>query len=230
MKIFSHKVFGDIRTMTNEKGETFFVGKDVAEALGYKKPENALATHVDREDKTTTLIQGNGSKYKSQTIIINESGLYSLILSSKLTQAKVFKRWVTSEVLPQIRKTGRYELLPKEVKRLAAQADYCQQVLLSVSCMTMTQVAKELGMTVYDLTRMLLQQGVIYYQSGQYMLYGDFARKGLARTRTDRHVGRDGQTHTTVRLVWTESGRKMVHDIYNAVKKIEVELDMIEFC
>ena len=230
MKIFSHKVFGDIRTMTNEKGETFFVGKDVAEALGYKKPENALATHVDREDKTTTLIQGNGSKYKSQTIIINESGLYSLILSSKLTQAKVFKRWVTSEVLPQIRKTGRYELLPKEVKRLAAQADYCQQVLLSVSCMTMTQVAKELGMTVYDLTRMLLQQGVIYYQSGQYMLYGDFARKGFAKTRTDYRVGRDGQTHTTVRLVWTESGRKLVHEVCKAVQKAETQLDLIEFC
>ena len=78
-------------------------------------------------------------------------------------------------------------------------------------------------MTVYDLTRLLLQQGIIYYQSGQYMLYGDFARKGLAKTRTDYHEGRDGQTHTTVRLVWTESGRKMVHDIYNAVKKVAEE-------
>ena len=223
-------MFGDIRTMTNEGGETYFVGKDVAEALGYSKPENAVAVHVDADDKTTTLIQGTGSNYKSKAVIINESGLYSLVLSSKLPQAKVFKHWVTSEVLPQIRRTGRYELLPKEVKRLAAQADYCQQVLLSVSCMTMTQVAKELGMTVYDLTRLLLQQGIIYYQSGQYMLYGDFARKGLAKTRTDYRVGRDGQTHTTVRLVWTENGRKMVHDVYKAVKKIEMELDMLEFC
>ena len=223
-------MFGDIRTMTNEGGETYFVGKDVAEALGYSKPENAVAVHVDADDKTTTLIQGTGSNYKSKAVIINESGLYSLVLSSKLPQAKVFKHWVTSEVLPQIRRTGRYELLPKEVKRLAAQADYCQQVLLSVSCMTMTQVAKELGMTVYDLTRLLLQQGIIYYQSGQYMLYGDFARKGLARTRTDRHVGRDGQTHTTVRLVWTESGRKMVHDVYKAFKEHEMELNLIEFC
>ena len=230
IKIFSHEMFGDIRTMTNEGGETYFVGKDVAEALGYSKPENAVAVHVDADDKTTTLIQGTGSNYKSKAVIINESGLYSLVLSSKLPQAKVFKHWVTSEVLPQIRRTGRYELLPKEVKRLAAQADYCQQVLLSVSCMTMTQVAKELGMTVYDLTRMLLQEGVIYYQSGQYMLYGDFARQGLAKTRTDYRVGCDGQTHTTVRLVWTESGRKMVHDVYKAVKKSEMELDLIEFC
>jgi prophage antirepressor-like protein len=230
IKIFRHEMFGDIRTMTNESGETFFIGKDVAEALGYKNPSNALQVHVDEEDKTSYLIQVSGSNYKANTLMINESGLYSLVLSSKLPQAKVFKHWVTSEVLPQIRKTGRYELLPKEVKRLAAQADYCQQVLRSVNCMTMTQVAKELGMTVYDLTRMLLQEGIIYYQSGQYMLYGDFARKGLAKTRTDYHEGRDGQTHTTIRLVWTESGRKMVHDIYNAVKKIEVELDMIEFC
>ena len=81
--------------MTNGRGETFFVGKDVAQALGYAKPENALATHVDKEDKTTTLIQGTGSNYKSKIIIINESGMYSLILSSKLRQAKAFKRWVT---------------------------------------------------------------------------------------------------------------------------------------
>ena len=78
------------------------------QALGYAKPENAIATHVDTEDKTTTLIQGTGSNYKSKVVIINESGLYALILSSKLPQAKAFKRWVTSEVLPQIRKTGGY--------------------------------------------------------------------------------------------------------------------------
>ena len=94
--------------MTDEKGEPFFVGKDVATALGYKKPENALAVHVDEEDKTTTLIQGTGSNYKTRVTVINESGLYSLVLSSKLPQARVFKRWVTSEVLPQIRRTGGY--------------------------------------------------------------------------------------------------------------------------
>ena len=85
-----------------------FVGKDVATALGYAKPENAIATHVDADDKTTTLIQGTGSNYKTKVVLINESGLYSLILSSKLPQAKAFKRWVTSEVLPQIRLTGDY--------------------------------------------------------------------------------------------------------------------------
>ena len=98
IQIFKNEMFGEIRTLTNEKGETFFVGKDVAKALGYTAPRNALATHVDEEDKTTALIQCTGSNYKSKTIIINESGLYSLILSSKLDRAREFKHWVTSEV------------------------------------------------------------------------------------------------------------------------------------
>ena len=89
--VFRSKEFGQIRTCT-VKGETYFVGKDVASALGYKKPENAIATHIDEEDKTSTLIQGSGSNYKSQVIVINESGLYSLILSSKLDSARRFKR------------------------------------------------------------------------------------------------------------------------------------------
>lgn len=89
-------------------GEPYFVGKDVAVALGYAKPENAISAHVDQEDKTTTLIQGDGSNYKSKTTLINESGLYSLILSSKLPKAKEFKHWITAEVLPIIRKTGGY--------------------------------------------------------------------------------------------------------------------------
>lgn len=91
-----------------ERNQVWFVAKDVAEILGYKKPENAVATHVDAEDKTTTLIQGTGSNYKSKAVMINESGLYSLVLSSKLPTAKKFKHWVTSEVLPTIRKHGSY--------------------------------------------------------------------------------------------------------------------------
>ena len=104
--------------------EPYFVGKDIAIILGYKKPENAIANHVEDEDKTTTLIQGTGSNYKSKTVIVNESGMYSLILSSKLPNAKKFKRWVTSEVLPAIRKTGSYQLpqTPEELLSLTVQA------------------------------------------------------------------------------------------------------------
>lgn len=229
IQIFNHEMFGDIRTMTDEKGETFFVGKDVAKALGYAKPLDALSKHVEEDDSAKCgLIDSMGRR--QQTIIINESGLYALVLSSKLEQARVFKRWVTSEVLPAIRRTGRYELLPSEVRLLASQADYCQQVLLSVSCYTMTQVAKEMSMTVYDLTRRLLQRGIIYYQSNQYMLYADFARKGYAKTRTDWRKCRDGKNRSTVRLVWTESGRQFLHDFCEEEKTKDEQLGVIEFC
>ncbi|CAC6299566.1 antirepressor [Staphylococcus aureus] len=100
-----------VRTLEVD-GEPYFVGSDIAKILGYQKPQNAIATHVDSEDKTTTLIQGTGSNYKSNAVIINESGLYSLIFSSKLENAKRFKRWVTSEVLPTLRRTGTYQTKP----------------------------------------------------------------------------------------------------------------------
>lgn len=95
----------EIRTIEKD-GEPWFVGKDVAAVLGYAKPENAIARHVDDEDKSTTPFQGTA--YETRATIINESGLYSLILSSKLPNAKKFKRWVTNEVLPSIRKHGAY--------------------------------------------------------------------------------------------------------------------------
>lgn len=107
LMLFNNEEFGSVRVKMIDN-EPWFVGKDVAVALGYAKPENAIGTHVELEDKTTTLIQGTGSNYKSKTVIINESGLYSLILSSKLESAKKFKKWVTGEVLPSIRKTGGY--------------------------------------------------------------------------------------------------------------------------
>ena len=113
VQIFESAEFGKVRTIVKD-GEPYFIGKDVADILGYAKPENAIATHVDEEDKTSTLIQGTGSNYKSKAIIINESGVYALIFGSKLPKAKQFKRWVTSEVLPAIRKTGSYNTIPKE--------------------------------------------------------------------------------------------------------------------
>ena len=107
LQIFESEEFGRVRTVVVDN-EPYLVGRDVADALGYAKPENAIANHVDDEDKTTTLIQGTGSNYKSNAVCINESGLFSLILGSKLPTAKKFKHWVTAEVLPSIRKTGKY--------------------------------------------------------------------------------------------------------------------------
>lgn len=106
IQIFENPEFGKVRALTID-GEPWFVGRDVAAVLGYAKPENALAAHVDNEDKNTTLIQG-GNRGNPTMTIINESGLYALILSSKLPKAREFKRWVTSEVLPSIRSHGAY--------------------------------------------------------------------------------------------------------------------------
>ena len=109
MQTFTNPEFGNVRTVSID-GEPWLVGRDVASVLGYAKPENAIAAHVDSEDKTTTLIQGTGSNYKSNTVLINESGLYSLVLSSRLPGARRFRRWVTSEVLPSIRRHGLYAM------------------------------------------------------------------------------------------------------------------------
>jgi len=106
--IFKNEQFGEIRTMVGENGEPWFVGKDVAMVLGYKNSRDALYRHVDDDDKLDSVAFHDAIGRERNTTIINESGLYSLILSSKLPQAKDFKRWVTSVVLPQIRKTGGY--------------------------------------------------------------------------------------------------------------------------
>ena len=106
MIVFSNADFGEIRTL-NVDGDPWFVGKDVAEVLGYSKARNAIAAHIDSEDKKDAPIQGDFGGTQKMTII-NESGLYSLIIGSKLASARKFKRWVTSEVLPAIRKHGMY--------------------------------------------------------------------------------------------------------------------------
>ena len=106
IQVFNNPQFGDIRTLADNDGNILFVGKDVAKALGYKSVHKALKDHVDAEDKGVTKRNTLGGN--QDMTVINESGLYSLILSSKLPQAKQFKRWVTSEVLPAIRRTGAY--------------------------------------------------------------------------------------------------------------------------
>ena len=242
IQVFKHEQFGEIRAMLDEKGESWFVGADVARRLGYKNPPKALRDHVDDDDKLTERIVLSGQR--RDIIFVNESGLYSLILSSKLPQAREFKRWVTSEVLPQIRKTGGYiPLKDKEGRELSdleimcratmilkksldekerlisdlqPKADYCDEVLESTDCLTMTQVAKELGMTVHDLTRRLLDQHIIYEQSGQYMLYALYARRKYARNRTHSYRDLFGSMHTRTYMVWTEQGRKFIHSLFSS--------------
>ena len=233
IQIFKNQEFGAIRTISNEQGEVMFCAKDVCDALGYKKASNAIALHVDKGD---ALKQGTPTSSGVQMMLyVNESGLYSLILSSKLESARRFKHWVTSEVLPSIRKQGGYmvarpeetdeevlaralqimqaaiQVRDEEIARLQPRADYADEVLDSVTCITTTQLAKELGMTAQELNRRLCAMHIQYWQSGQYMLYAEFARMGLAKSRTHKRVLKHGMIMTEMYLVWTERGRDFIH-------------------
>ena len=241
--VFRSKEFGQIRTCTVE-GETYFVGKDVASALGYKKPENAIATHIDEEDKTSTLIQGSGSNYKSQVIVINESGLYSLILSSKLDSARRFKRWVTSEVLPAIRKNGRYELESKAkelqqqnrvlesknilLEEITAQqkplTDYARIILSSTQTVTITQIAQDYGMGPVRMNQLLFRLHIQHKVGGQWILYIPYLNKGYVQSFSSYFVNPDGEVQVKVHTRWTQSGRLF---LYEELKKAGV-LPLIE--
>lgn len=120
LTIFKNEQFGEMRTVTIGE-EIWFVGKDVAEILGYSNPRDALAKRVDAEDKGVANCDTLGGR--QELTIINESGLYSLVLSSKLPSAKEFKRWVTSEVLPSIRKHGAY-MSPETIERVITDPDF----------------------------------------------------------------------------------------------------------
>lgn len=129
LQVFRNNEFGQIRTLTIDN-EPWFVGKDVADALGYSNTRDALSKHVDDEDKGVANCDTLGGT--QEMVIINESGLYSLIMSSKLSSAKKFKRWVTSEVLPSIRKTGSYSV--NVVKRELTTDDCLKAATLIATC------------------------------------------------------------------------------------------------
>lgn len=129
LQVFNNPEFGQVRTLTIEE-EPWFVGKDVAVALGYGNPRDALRKHIEDEDKGVSQI-ATPSGEQTMTII-NESGLYALIFGSKLESAKRFKRWVTHEVLPAIRKTGTYSITP--TARALTTDDYMKAAQLAATC------------------------------------------------------------------------------------------------
>lgn len=324
--VFENPEFGTVRTATDEKGEPWFCAKDLCDVLGYKNSSCAVNQHVRSSDVAKRYVARlaknrfgvcEGKMQVVQMIFVNESGFYALVLGSKLATAVKFKDWVTSVVLPQIRKTGGYipmkegeseeetirnaeeilrttlkkkeELLEqqrklleesriqlaesrtqleknkvilaqqkkligeqdveirrlngvvdeqvvniarkgeniihleKQVDGLMPKAIYSDNVLDSVSCFTTTQVAKELGVTAQELNRSLCALHIQYYQSGQYMLYAEYAHMGLAKSRTrynafldpncDGRKEKMGKAVTHTYLVWTEKGRKFIHDL-----------------
>ena len=241
MKVFENSQFGKVRVVTRE-GEPWFVGYDVASILGYSAPRNAIKTHVDDEDKTTALIQCAGSNYKSTTNLINESGVYSLILSSKLEGAKAFKHWVTYDVIPSIRRHGVYavdevlnnpdmligalqalkaERAEKEallqannhqavqIEALQPKADYCDKVLQAPDSMPITLIAKEYGMTAYQLNKMLSDMKVQYKTGGVWTLYKEYQGEGY----TKMHTYCDCYGRARNQTQWTRKGRKFLYTL-----------------
>jgi prophage antirepressor-like protein len=237
IKIFKNQEFGAIRTMSNEQGEVLFCAKDVCDVLKHTNSRRAIAKLVDEGDVTKRYTPTTSGD--QLMTFINESGLYALILSSKLESAKRFKHWVTSEVLPAIRKQGGYMVAhpdetdevilaramqimqvaigqrDEEIARLQPRADYADQVLDAINCITTTQLAKELGMSAQELNRRLCEMRIQYWQSGQYMLYADYARQGFAKTRTHKRHLKHGMVVTEMYLVWTERGREFIHQLLN---------------
>lgn len=177
--------------------EPWFVGKDVAEALGYSKARNAIATHIDSEDKKDAPIQGTLGGVQEMTVI-NESGLYSLVLSSKLPSAKKFKRWVTSEVLPALRKTGQYQVKELSGQELMAKALIEAQSVLAAKDKQIEEMkpkalfadavaTSHTSILVGELAKILKQNGI---EMGQKRLFAWLREKGylIKRQGTDYNM------------------------------------------
>ena len=220
IKVFENAEFGQVRTVTID-GEVWFVGKDVAESLGYVKARNAIANHVSEEDKKDAPIQGDLGGTQQMTVI-NESGLYALIFGSKLESAKRFKHWVTSEVLPSIRKTGSYNLpttykealqqlllqveenerLLLENQEMKPKAEFFDAVADSKTAISMNDVAKVLNVKGYgrnNLFEFLRNEGILDRFNTPYQRYVDC---GWFRVIEQKYMKNGEQVITTKTLVY----------------------------
>ena len=226
IKIFKNEMFGEVRTLTNEQGETFFVGKDVAQALGYSNTRKALQDHVDDEDKGVTKRDTLGGI--QQMVVINESGLYSLVLSSKLPQAREFKRWVTAEVLPQIRQTGGYipttnprtgEVLTESEMVEAANKIVARTIarsnLPADDCFTASQVAESLDITANMLNHFLVDKGVQFWNGSRYKLKAQYADCGYAEERMFHYYALNGDKKQRPYMVWTPQGKEFIKSLFH---------------
>lgn len=232
--IYKNEQFGEIRTLERD-GEIWFVGKDVAEVLGYSKSRNAIANHVDEEDKTQVLIRGGCSTGSQNTIIINESGLYSLILSSKLPQAKEFKRWVTSEILPSVRKHGGYiagqeemseeELMARAIlfadRKIKEQAEkialmepkaaYFDRVAESKGSLCFRDTAKAFGIKEKEFIQFLLDHKLVYRNAHRRLVpYAEY-RENKWFEVSEFTIIKGDETRTSVQTRITPVGRQKIH-------------------
>lgn len=232
LQVFKNQEFGSVRTLVIDN-EPWFVGKDVAEALGYEKPTDTVRKRVDEYDRGISKMETPSGK--QNMVIINESGLYSLVLSSKLPSAKKFKRWVTSEVLPALRKTGQYqvkelsgqELMAKAlieaqsvlaakdkvIEEMKPKASYYDVILNCKGLLATSVIAKDYGWSAIRLNEYLHKKGIQFKQGKTWLLYQKYATEGYASTKTHEHLGNDGTNHANVHTYWTQKGRRFIYDL-----------------
>lgn len=233
IKTFEHPEFGSIRAV-EQNNEPWFVAKDIAERLGYSNPRDAIYKHVDPEDKGVANCDTLGGNQGIS--IINESGLYSLVLSSKLPNAKKFKRWVTSEVLPAIRRTGGYiaakaddtpeeimarallianDTIQRQKKQIEAdrpKVSYCDEILRCENAILATTIAKDYGMSAVAFNKKLNELGIQYKRGGTWFLYDKYADKGYTRSETYKYADGDGRNCASVSTKWTQKGRLFLYE------------------
>lgn len=235
--LFKHDEFGEVRTLVMD-GEPWFVGKDVAEILGYSNTRKAISDRVDDEDKKDGVTIRDSIGREQKPIFINESGLYSLVLSSKLPKAREFKHWVTSKILPSLRKYGAYftpealyqslckpenlieilHALADEQKRntdlsvenaqLSVKARYYDEILNSKNNVPVTQIAKDYGMSAIAFNKMLHEYGIQYPIRNSWVLYAEYANLGYTQSKTYKYAENKASMHTC----WTQRGRLFLYE------------------
>lgn len=235
LQIFKNDTFGQVRILEKDN-ELWFVAKDVCDCLEIKNTTDALK-RLDNDERSRFNLGRQG-----ETNIVNEYGLYNLVLSSRKPEAKEFKRWITHDVIPQIRKTGTYSMnIPKSLpealrayanevesnnatKAIVAQQeqqiaefkpvkDYVDKILSSKSCLAITQIAADYGLSAQELNKILHEAGLQRKVGDQWILYKQHMAKGFTKSETFTFCRSDGRLDSKITTKWTQKGRLEIHSI-----------------
>ncbi|EUB24627.1 phage antirepressor KilAC domain-containing protein [Veillonella sp. ICM51a] len=238
LQIFNNDRFGQVRIIPVD-GELMFVAKDVCDCLEITKHRDAIS-RLDSDERGSVKLDTPGGK--QDIAAINEYGLYSLVLSSRKPEAKEFKRWITHDVIPAIRKTGSYSVvipqtLPEALRAYADEVeshnatkaivaqqeqqiaefkpvkDYVDKILSSKSCLAITQIAADYGLSAQELNKILHEAGLQRKVGDQWILYKQHMAKGFTKSETFTFCRSDGRLDSKITTKWTQKGRLEIHSI-----------------
>lgn len=238
LQIFNNDRFGQVRIIPVD-GELMFVAKDVCDCLEITKHRDAIS-RLDSDERGSVKLDTPGGK--QDIAAVNEYGLYSLVLSSRKPEAKDFKRWITHDVIPAIRKTGSYSMvipqtLPEALRAYADEVeshnatkaivaqqeqqiaefkpvkDYVDKILSSKSCLAITQIAADYGLSAQELNKILHEAGLQRKVGDQWILYKQHMAKGFTKSETFTFCRSDGRLDSKITTKWTQKGRLEIHSI-----------------